>query len=118
MGNTRNIGNKGEDVATKYLLEMGYHIVIRNFHFGRAGEIDIIAYEGEVLCFIEVKTRHSYDYGSPLESITPSKIKKIRKVTEGYLYVNKIYNVECRFDVLAIDMRNKIPSIELLKNAF
>ena len=78
----------------------------------------IIAEDGEVLCFIEVKTRYSFDYGSPLDAITPSKMKRIRRVAEGYIYVNKINDIECRFDVLLIDMRTKIPVIELMKNAF
>ena len=118
MQNNRAVGNKGEDLAEKYLSENGYNIIKRNFHFGKSGEIDIIADEGDVLCFIEVKTRYSFDYGSPIESITPSKMKKIRRVADGYLYVNKINDKECRFDVLLIDMRTKIPSIELMKNAF
>jgi Holliday junction resolvase-like predicted endonuclease len=50
--------------------------------------------------------------------VHPGKIKKIRRVAEGYMYVNKIENVDCRFDVLTIDMREKIPNIELLRAAF
>ncbi len=116
--NQREKGTVAEDAAVEFLKNKGFAIVKRNFHFGRDGEIDIIARDRDVLVFVEVKARASDLYGSPESSITPSKIKTIRRTAEGYLYVNKITNVECRFDVVAIDYARKPPEIRHLINAF
>lgn len=118
MNNTKK-GNYGEELAEKFLADQGYIILKKNFRFGRSGEIDIIARSGETLCFVEVKMRTNADYGDPLSSITPGKVKKIRKAAEGYLHVNKIYDQECRFDVVTIDApQNTSPKIELMQGAF
>ncbi len=116
--NQREKGAKAEDEAVEFLKEKGFKIVKRNFHFGRDGEIDIIAHDKDVLVFIEVKARSSDLYGSPESSITPSKMKVIRRTAEGYLYVNKITNMECRFDVIAIDYTCKPTEIRHLISAF
>ncbi len=116
--NQREKGAIAEDAAVEFLKEKGFKIVKRNFHFGRDGEIDIIARDKDVLVFIEVKARASDVYGSPESSITPSKMKVIRRTAEGYLYINKISNVECRFDVIALDYTQRPPEIRHLINAF
>ena len=116
--NTRQIGNQGENLAINYLIENGYTIIKQNFHFGKQGEIDIIARDADYLCFIEVKTRNNRNYGDPLSSITPSKVKKLRRTAQGYLYVNKIENQACRFDVVSIDHSGIGSKIELIQNAF
>lgn len=116
--NQREKGAIAEDAAVEFLKAKGFTILKRNFHFGRDGEIDIIARDKDVLVFIEVKARATDLYGSPESSITPSKMKTIRRTAEGYLYVNKITNVECRFDVIAIDYSKKPPEIRHLVNAF
>lgn len=115
---TRTVGTTAEDIACDFLVEQGYKIVKRNFHFGKHGEVDVIAKEGETLCFIEVKARSSTEYGSPEEAITLKKMKSLRRVAEGYLYVSGIEDVECRFDVVAIDFTVRPPEMRLLKQAF
>jgi putative endonuclease len=112
------VGKKGEEIAEGILKEKGYEIIKRNFHFGRYGEIDIIAKDKDTLVFVEVKTRYSKEYGNPLESITYSKQMKLKKAAEGYLYINNIRNVPCRIDVIAIDFTEAKPIIEHLVNAF
>ena len=82
---TRDLGNLGEDYANKYLISQGFEIKKRNFHFGKIGEIDVIAEKDNVLVFFEVKYRTNASYGDPLESITPQKVFKLRKTAEGYL---------------------------------
>ena len=62
------LGQIGEEAAVIYLKRQGYRIVEQNFR-NQLGEIDIIAYEGDTLCFIEVKTRNSDIFGSPFELI-------------------------------------------------
>ena len=107
IGTNKEKGYSAEDTAADYLVKKGYEIIKRNFTFGKTGEIDIIAKHKNTLVFIEVKARANDKYGNPLDSITPGKQRKIRKTAEGYLYVNKIYDVECRFDVVSIDYIQK-----------
>ncbi|MBK9249388.1 MAG: YraN family protein [Ignavibacteria bacterium] len=116
--NQREKGTVAEDAAVEFLKTKGFTIVKRNFHFGRDGEIDIIARDKDVLVFVEVKARSNDMYGAPESSITPSKVKTIRRTAQGYLYVNKITNIECRFDVIAMDYSRNPPEIRHLVNAF
>ncbi len=95
------LGRSGESVALEYLKQKKYKIVDRGFRFLR-GEIDIIAYDGRTLVFVEVKTRKSVKFSQPEESITPAKRKQLRKVAQGYLLRRNIQDVECRFDVLSL----------------
>jgi putative endonuclease len=95
------LGIEGEKIAAAYLAAQGYRIVQRNYRFHR-NEIDIIAYDAQVLCFIEVKTRASLDRGHPAESVTPGKIREIVRAATGYLSKLRDPWIDCRFDVIAI----------------
>lgn len=99
--NTKVKGNQYEDDAARYLVDDGWKIEARNYTFQK-GEIDIIAREGETLVFVEVRMKESDAYGLPEESFTQHKIKTVKKTAEGYLFENKIEDVACRFDVIAI----------------
>ncbi len=118
MTDTKSKGRAGEDIAANFLEAKGYSIRKRNFHFGRTAEIDIIAQQRNVLVFVEVKMRMNDKYGNPLESITPAKQKKIKRAAEGFLYVNKLQNIECRFDVIVIDLTKNQNEISHYENAF
>ena len=115
--NTTVKGKRGEDIAVAYLKRNGFEIIKRNFHFGRNGEIDIIAELNSVLVFVEVKMRSSDTYGDPLLSINFAKQKSLRKTAEGFLYINKIIDKECRFDIITIDVSQNPPRIDHLVNA-
>lgn len=99
--NSKGFGKKGEDIAEELLRSKGYQILKRNFRFGK-GEIDIIAKDGDCLVFVEVKSRKNYDFGEPEYSITKSKQKQLKRIAEGYFYVNGINEQLCRFDVITI----------------
>lgn len=114
---TREKGAQGEALAVSFLEKKGFKIVKQNFHFGKAGEIDIVAYDKQCLVFIEVKSRKSHEYGDPLFSINYRKQQNLRRAAEGYLYINKISDVECRFDVVTIDYTCVPPKIEHLISA-
>lgn len=116
--NLRTEGAAAETIAEEFLIKKGFAIVEKNFHFGQKGEIDIIARDGACLVFVEVKSRRSLNFGTPESALTPQKVKTIRRTAEGYLYVNKITNQECRFDVVAIELWKKPPEIRHLVNAF
>ncbi len=118
MQNTKEIGNHGEDIACKYLERKEYKILKRNFHFGKIGEIDIVAEKDGTLVFVEVKTRKNNEYGDPLLSINHQKQTALRKAAEGYLYVNKINDKPCRFDIVIIDSASTPPKAKHLENAF
>lgn len=118
MKSTRSKGNVGEDIAINLLEAKGYEIKKKNFHFGRKGEIDIVAFDGEYIVFVEVKMRNNDNFGDPLSSLTPIKQRNLRRAAEGYLYVNKLENVPCRFDVIVIDARKNLSEIKHIENAF
>ncbi len=99
--NFKSTGKSGEDIAEKFLIEKGYEIIKRNFRFGK-GEIDIIAKDGDYLVFVEVKSRKNYNYGEPEYAITKSKQRQLKRMAEGYFYVNGIQEQLCRFDVITI----------------
>ena len=110
-------GNQGEILACEYLRQFGYKIQERNFRI-RGGEIDIIAFDKEILVFVEVKTRYSHDYGLPVESITPWKIKFLLKSALFYIQKIKWGDKPYRLDAVCIDYAGYItnPKIELIKN--
>ena len=110
-------GNYGETLACKYLEKQGYKILERNYRI-RGGEIDIIAMDGEYMVFVEVKTRSSHEFGLPVESITPWKIKHLLKATQFYLLKIDWGNGPYRLDFISIDFLDSktSPQIELIKN--
>lgn len=117
---TKQTGNRGENLAVELLKSKGYTIIKRNYRFGK-GEIDIIAKDPneEGLIFVEVKSRNSLEFGHPIDSITPNKIKQIKRIAELYLYENDIKETLCRFDVISIlNLPGQQPKIEHLVNAF
>lgn len=115
--NNKVTGNLGESLACKYLEKQGYKILVRNFLI-RGGEIDIIAQEEEFLVFVEVKTRYSHDFGLPIDSITPQKIRFILKAAQFYIQKIKWGDKPYRLDAVLVDFADnkEDPKIELVKN--
>jgi putative endonuclease len=112
------LGKSGEDVALEYLHKIKYKVTDKGFRFLR-GEIDLIAWDGPALVFIEVKTRHLSSFGYPEESVNSAKRSQIRRVARGYLLKNTMEDVECRFDVLTLTIDDSRSwSINHIKNAF
>ena len=122
MDNYRNkqFGQMGEDLASSYLINLGYEILTRNYH-SRYGEIDIIALDNEELVFVEVKTRdHSLE--NALRSISKAKQNKLYRTAAHYLTTHPSLEENfSRFDVIIIlkDQSGKSsPKITHLKEAF
>ncbi|MBR1619764.1 YraN family protein [bacterium] len=111
--NNREFGTKGEDLACEYLKKNGYEILERNKHFSKFCEIDIIAKYKNKIIFIEVKTRKTNAYGTPLEAITKNKYKNIKTGVLSYLAENKISDYQ--IDVIGITIHPTL-RIEHLKN--
>ena len=97
----KEIGKIGEQIAAKYLKDNGYKIKEVNFYC-RYGEIDIVAFNQNKIVFVEVKTRTSLKYGYPVEAINKKKIMNMKKTAVNYLCINKIYNLEIRFDAIEV----------------
>lgn len=98
---TKPFGQRGEQLAADYLRRQGYEIVGQNWRC-KSGEIDIIARKGEVLVFVEVRTRHAQGSDTAFESITPRKRDKLITLANVYLSVNDLENANWRVDVIAI----------------
>ena len=124
----QKLGREGEELARRFLLSKGYKIVKRNFRTP-FGEIDLIAYQKKVLAFIEVRTKTSSNFGTPEESISLSKKKKISRVASFYLKAKRLKenDIDCRFDVVCLAMDKESSgriyptrsfTIKLIKDAF
>ena len=113
-----HFGQKGEDAAASFLKDRGYKIIERNAR-SRFGEIDIVAYDGETVCFIEVKTRASDKKGLPAESVTYFKQKKMVRLALDYLKRNHLEEKGLRSDVVSVLVEENSPiKVELIQGAF
>jgi putative endonuclease len=113
----RHTGQSGESLAVKVLKQNGYKILEKNYS-SKLGEIDVIAQDGSVLAFIEVKARRTAKFGSPKLAVTPRKQRKISMVALQYLKETGQTSKRARFDVVAIRLLPGQPDIEIIKNAF
>lgn len=111
------LGVTGENQAAVFLKKNGYRIVMNNYRL-RSAEIDIIAFDKDVLCFIEVKTRTSDKFGLPQEAVSSRKIRKISLAALSYLKENGLMDKRARFDVVTLNYRLGEPKVTLIKNAF
>ena len=102
MQNKRRLGTEKEELAKNYITEQQAKVLAKNFYF-RGGEIDLIAKDGEYVCFIEVKYRKSNKFGAPEEAVTLSKQRKILQGARVFLYQNRYpSDTPCRFDVISV----------------
>lgn len=115
MAKHNEIGVFGENQAVFYLETNGYQILERNFRF-RKGEIDIIAYKNPFVCFVEVKTRSSNDWGKPEEAINSHKEKLLINTANAFLEQHEMDEM-ARFDVITIVGDEKKFEIKHLKDA-
>ena len=111
----RELGNHGEDLACKFLEKNGYKIIERNKSFSKFCEIDIIAQIKNTLVFVEVKTRKTNSFGSPLEAITNTKYSHIRQGALTYLGENSKKFSNFRIDAIGITLEPKV-EIKHLQN--
>jgi putative endonuclease len=94
-------GRRAERLAGEALAAIGFRVVDRNVYVG-GGEIDLIAWEGDVLCFIEVRARTSTRYGSPVETVTPDKRRHLSRAAAAWLAKSVGPWPRCRFDLVAV----------------
>ncbi|MFN3323068.1 MAG: YraN family protein [Bryobacteraceae bacterium] len=111
-------GRTGEDLAHRRLRDLGFVIVSRNFR-RRSGsaELDLVAWEGETLVFVEVKTRGTGEFGAPDRAVDAEKQIHIAKAAREYIRRSRLAPAKVRFDIVSIVLTCP-PSVELLRDAF
>ena len=120
-----SLGERGEALAAEYLIESGYRLVVSNFKVpvGRnskgvqvTGEIDVIALDGETLCFIEVKTRRSDEFTPIITNVDRRKQRQITRTAKVYRRIFNIRDIEHRYDVVTVLLpKYSEPEIELTR---
>lgn len=113
----RGKGWDWERTAEKALVDAGYRILDRGFR-AAAGELDIVAEEDGVVCFVEVKGRSATGFGLPEESVTAEKRRRIFRAAETWLKRRRREGARCRFDVVSILDRSDGRKVEILRDAF
>ena len=114
----QQLGAQSERLAAQFLATHGYDIERTNVRFP-VGEIDIIAREGNTLCFIEVRSTRSPEWGGPLATITRPKQRRIIQAARWYLSRQPSPLPEMRFDVVAIEWaQGGEPTVQLIRGAF
>ena len=110
------LGQEGEDISVKYLINKGYVILKRNYRNGHA-EIDIIAQIEKQLVIVEVKTRNTSKYGNPEQSVSLKKQQLLAQATEAYLLK---YNLDLtvRYDIISIIKNQYKTEVTNLEDAF
>ncbi len=116
MAEHNTLGNDGENIAIRYLQEKGYEILDTNWRHGHL-EIDIIAKNGKIVIFVEVKTRSSEKWGKPEEFVHYKKRKRLVKAAEAYL-IEKDLMCEMRFDIIAVILSSGYRKIKHIEEAF
>jgi putative endonuclease len=121
MTNVRHAaGQRGEDLAAEHLERLGFQILAHN-HRTRFGELDVVAYDGEVLVFVEVKTRRS-DSRDPWENLHDRKRSQVRRMAIAWLTEgnNRPYGAQLRFDGIAVllDSSGALVRLDHLEAAF
>jgi putative endonuclease len=125
-----SLGQLGETYAAAYLEQLGFRLVAANFTLpvGRdlrgqvvTSEIDLIAYDGETLCFIEVKSRASDWFAPPQVNVDRRKRRQVARAARAYRHMLGIEDEPYRFDVVTVVLSQledeaRCPEIELLKN--
>ena len=121
-----SLGQLGESYAAAYLHQLGYRLVAANFTLpvgrNRRGaiinaEIDLIAYDGDTLCFIEVKTRSSDWFAPPEINVDLRKRRQITRAARVYRQMLGVENEPHRYDVVTVIINDdSTPQIELLRN--
>ncbi len=114
----RLFGQEGESAAEQYLRHKGYRIVARNLR-SSVGELDLVAEDGQVLVFVEVKARRTDGFGGAIHAVHQRKQEKLIQLAAQYLARHHLKDRPCRFDVVLLQGTDAVASqIEHIQNAF
>ncbi|HIQ23173.1 MAG TPA: YraN family protein [Planctomycetes bacterium] len=114
-----DLGHRGEKAAARFLRRRGYRIIARGYQSG-VGEIDLVAEQGGTVVFVEVKTRHADQPGSPVEAVDEEKQRRLSRAAVAFLKRYGLLEYPARFDVVAVTWHNdrQRPVIEHFPDAF
>jgi putative endonuclease len=114
----RRLGNRGEQLARRFLMERGYVVLAANYTC-QAGEVDLICRDGDVLAFVEVKTRRGDRFGAPEEAVTAMKIAHLASAAESYMAEYGEEGSLWRIDVVAVALgpAGGVDEIRLIRGA-
>lgn len=113
----RELALQGEEAAVAHLERNGLRLLRRNYRCP-AGEVDIIALDGDTVVFVEVKTRRSAGFGSPAEAVDRRKQARLARVARWYLQEQRLAGAACRFDVAGVLVRDGRVAVEWVTDAF
>ncbi len=114
----RKTGDRGEDIAAAHLEAKGYRVIARNFRC-KAGEIDIIAMRGDVLCFAEVKTRKPGRFGRPCEAVDWKKQRRLINTAQLFIKLApRLKRLSPRMDVIEVELIGDAARVTHIENAF
>jgi len=114
----RSVGQEGESAAEQYLRHKGYRVLARNLR-SPLGELDLVAEDGQVLVFVEVKARRTDAFGGAIHAVHQRKQEKLIQLASLYLARHHIKDRLCRFDVVLLQGVGTGPAqIEHIQNAF
>jgi putative endonuclease len=117
-GDLGAFARRGEAIASDELVRLGYRIVERNCR-SRWGELDVVAYDGDTLVFVEVKARRAVQFGDPAYAVDGRKQRRIVRLAQRYLSRRRLGEPPCRFDIVVIDARAAwTPRVEVITDAF
>jgi putative endonuclease len=112
------VAEKGEDWAQRFIQEMGWTVVARNYRRkGGRGEIDLVAVEGKTLVFVEVKTRTSSEMSMPERAVDRAKEKLLGRTAEEYVRLASMEGMSVRFDVISLVLGEQT-KVEYFRDAF
>lgn len=114
-----SLGAAGESAAAAWLEAHGYRVLARNVR-SRAGEIDLIARQADLVIFVEVKSRTTAAFGHPAEAIMGQKQRRIARLASAYLQVHRLDRCAVRFDAMAVRLGpgGEVLEIEHIPDAF
>lgn len=115
MTRKREIGDFGEEITSKYLEKNGYRILDRNYS-KPFGEIDIIAIKGDMISFVEVKTRKSDDFAYAAEAVDYYKQERIKRASQAFLMERNLTDFFISFDISEVYLDTR--KINYIENAF
>lgn len=112
------LGRRGEDAAERFLrVHHRYRVVARNYRCP-FGEIDLVAFDGRTVVFVEVRSQTGSRFGDPLASVTSRKQRQVAKAALYYLSRHRLGNCEARFDVVGIRWEQGQVHLTHIKDAF
>jgi putative endonuclease len=101
MNANQNLGQRGENAAVRYLTGLGWNVLARNWRCTE-GELDIVAHDGRQHVVCEVKTRRTTAYGTPADAITPTKARRLRRLSQRWAFEHGIHPDHIRIDLIGL----------------